>query len=139
VYLLDTNVISEVRKPRPHGGVLQWISEREDQHLHIAAMTVAEIQAGVEITRAQDPVKALEIEQCLDKVVESMSVIPHDAAVMRVWARMMHRSQKHSWEDAMIAAVARVHGLTVATRNTEDFKPFGVPMVNPFVATAPTR
>ena len=65
----------------------------------------------------------------------AFNVLPMDAAVFRVWARLMHRASDTLYEDAMIAATAKVHGLTVATRNVRDFKPFGVPVLNPFAAT----
>ncbi len=134
MYLLDTNVVSELRKSKPHGSVVEWLNGVDDLDLHIASMTIAEIQAGIELTRLQDAEKALEIEQWLDMVGETMSVISLDTAVMRAWARLMHGTSKLVWEDAMIAAVAKVHGLTIATRNTSDFKAFGLPLLNPFTA-----
>jgi toxin FitB len=61
MYLLDTNVVSELRKPKPHGAVLQWIQDASDVDLHISAVTIGEIQAGIELTRDQDEAKALEL------------------------------------------------------------------------------
>lgn len=132
MYLLDTNVVSELRKPRPHGAVLAWLQGVDDLQLHLAAVTVGEIQAGIEITREQDTAKAAEIETWLARVAISYNVIPLDAAAFRVWAQLMHRKSETIYEDAMIAAIAKVHGLTVVTRNTGDFKSFGVPLLNPF-------
>ena len=132
MYLLDTNVVSELRKPRPHGAVLAWLQALEDTQLHLCAVTLGEIQAGIEITREQDPAKALEIEAWLGQVASTYNVLPMDAAAFRTWAQLMHRKSNTIYEDAMIAATARVHGLTVATRNMADFKAFGVPLVNPF-------
>jgi predicted nucleic acid-binding protein len=132
VYLLDTNVISELRKPKPHGGVVAWIAAVDEVHLFVSAMTIAEIQAGIEITRDQDAAKALEIEAWLDLVSSTYNVLPMDAAAFRVWAKLMHRRSDTLVEDAMIAATARVHNLTVVTRNVADFKPFGVNVLNPF-------
>lgn len=132
MYLLDTNVVSELRKPRPHGAVLAWPQGVDDLQLHLAAVTVGEIQAGIEITREQDTAKAAEIETWLARVAISYNVIPLDAAAFRVWAQLMHRKSETIYEDAMIAAIAKVHGLTVVTRNTGDFKSFGVPLLNPF-------
>ena len=132
MYLLDTNVVSELRKPRPHGAVLAWPQGVDDLQLHLAAVTVGEIQAGIEITREQDTAKAAEIETWLARVAISYNVIPMDAAAFRVWAQLMHRKSETIYEDAMIAAIAKVHGLTVVTRNTGDFKSFGVPLLNPF-------
>ncbi len=132
MYLLDTNVVSELRKPRPHGAVLAWIEQVDDAQLHLSAVTLGEIQAGIELTRDQDAVKALEIEQWLDQLAAVWNVLSMDGAVFRQWARLMHRQSNTLYEDAMIAATARVHGLTVVTRNVTDFKSFGVPLLNPF-------
>src|SRR3954451_7673738 len=68
MYLLDTNVVSELRKNKPHGAVVQWIRDVAEAALHISAVTIGEIQAGVEVTRDQDVAKAAEIEQWLDLV-----------------------------------------------------------------------
>jgi predicted nucleic acid-binding protein len=133
MYLLDTNVISELRKTKPHGAVVQWIGDVAEGDLHISAVTIGEIQAGIEVTREQDEAKAAEIEQWLDLVSASFSVVAMDAAAFRMWARLMHRSSDALYEDAMIAAIAKVHGYTLVTRNVADFKPFGIPMVNPFM------
>ena len=132
MYLLDTNVVSELRKPKPHGAVVQWIQEASDAELHISAVTIGEIQAGIEVTREQDEPKATELEQWLELVSASFNVIPMDAAAFRAWARLMHRASDTLYEDAMIAATAKVHKLTVVTRNLVDFKQFGVSVLNPF-------
>jgi toxin FitB len=134
MYLLDTNVVSELRKPKPHGAVLQWIQDASDVDLHISAVTIGEIQAGIELTRDQDEAKALELEQWLELVAGTFNVIPMDARAFRVWARLMHKTSNTLYEDAMIAATAKVHKLTVVTRNVSDFKNFGVTVLNPFVA-----
>lgn len=134
MYLLDTNVVSELRKAKPHGAVVQWIQETSEAELHISAVTVGEIQAGIELTRKQDEAKAVELEQWLELVADSFSVIPMDAPAFRVWARLMNRASDTLYEDAMIAATAKVHKLTVVTRNTADFKSFDVKVLNPFLS-----
>jgi predicted nucleic acid-binding protein len=134
MYLLDTNVVSELRIPKPHGAVLAWFSGVEDLQIHLSAVTIGEIQVGIELTREQDEAKALEIEAWLEQVASSYNVLAMDAAVFRAWARLMHRKSDTVYEDAMIAATAKTHGLTVVTRNVADFKPFGVPLLNPFKA-----
>ena len=137
MYLLDTNIVSELRKPRPHGGVVAWLQATEDAELHLSAVTLGEIQAGVELTRDQDASKAVEIEAWLDLVAQSYNVLPMDGAAFRAWARLMHRRSDTLYEDAMIAATATVHNLTVVTRNVADFEPFNVRVLNPFKAAKP--
>lgn len=132
MYLLDTNVVSELRKPRPHAGVLAWIEGVDDANLHISVVTLGEIQAGIEITREQDPTKAAEIEAWADQVAAAYNVLEMDAATFRLWAKLMHRQSDTVYEDAMIAATALARKLTVVTRNVGDFKRFDVPMLNPF-------
>jgi toxin FitB len=134
MYLLDTNVVSELRKPKPHGAVLAWFEALEDTQIHLSAVTIGEIQAGIELTREQDAAKAQEIEAWLEMVATSYNVLPMDAPAFRTWAQLMHRKSDTVYEDAMIAATAKLHGLTVVTRNIADFKPFGVPLLNPFKA-----
>lgn len=134
MYLLDTNVVSELRKHKPHGAVLAWLQGVDELQLHLSAVTIGEIQAGIELTREQDPAKAAEIEAWLAQVAEAYNVLPMDATAFRLWAQLMHRQSDTLYEDAMIAATAKAHGLTVVTRNVADFKRFGVPLLNPFRA-----
>jgi toxin FitB len=131
-YLLDTNVVSEVRKMRPHLAVLAWLKEVEDKNIYLSAVTIGELQAGVEQTRRQDPAKAAEIELWIDQLADSYQVLPMDTACFREWARLMSGRVNDLIEDAMIAATARIHQLTVATRNERDFAHLEVKIFNPF-------
>ncbi len=132
MYLLDTNVVSELRRPNPHKAVLSWIADIPADQLFLSAVTVGEIQAGIELTREQDGAKAEELESWLGKVLGSYGVLSMDAAAFREWARLKHRKSDTLIEDAMIAATAKVHRLTVVTRNGRDFRQFGVNVLNPF-------
>jgi predicted nucleic acid-binding protein len=132
MYLLDTNVVSELRRSKPHGALLAWFADVSDADLRVSAVTIGEIQAGIEITRERDEDKAREIESWLELVAHSYNVLPMDAETFRCWARLMHRRSDDLIEDAMIAATAIVHGLTVATRNVRDFGAFGVKTLDPF-------
>jgi len=135
-YLLDTNVISELRKAKPHGAVLAWITGLRDEQLYLSAVTLGELQAGVERTRAQNPSKAREIEMWVDQLEESYQVLSMDAQCFREWARLMKGRPDELLEDVMIAATARVHGLTLASRNERDFAQLSVQIVNPFKSSA---
>lgn len=103
--------------------------------LFLSAVTVGEIQVGIEITREQDSAKAEELGHWLDQVVASYGVLPMDAIAFREWARLKHRKSETLIEDAMIAATAIVHRLTVATRNVRDFRELGVDLLDPFKST----
>ena len=100
--------------------------------MFLSAVTVGEIQAGIQITHDQDTAKALELEAWLDRVLASYDVLPMDAPAFREWARLMHHRSDTITEDAMIAATAIVHRLMVVTRNVRDFAHLGVDSHNPF-------
>ncbi len=136
MYLLDTNVVSELRCPRPHARVLAWLKGVRDSDLYLSAVTIGELQAGVEITRDQDSAKAAQIEAWLEEVAATYNVLPMDAQAFRYWARLLHRRSGDLVEDAMIAATALVHDLTVVTRNVRDFEALGVRTLNPFAPAA---
>ena len=133
-YLLDTNVVSEVRKHKPHGAVVAWLADLREEQAFISAVTMGELQAGIELARRQNPEKASEIELWVDQLANSYQILPMDTASFREWGRLLHGKWDHLIEDGMIAATARTHSLIVATRNEDDFRQLNVPVFNPFKA-----
>lgn len=133
-YLLDTNVVSELRKAKPHGGVIAWLATLREEQVSISAVTLSELQTGVEMTRRQDPAKAAEIEDWIERLTVTYQIIPMDLKCFREYARSMIGKPDELIEDAMIAATAKVHGLIVATTNERDFSHFDVEVINPFTS-----
>lgn len=134
MYLLDTNIISELRRPKPHGAVLQWYKNITEEDLFISAVTIGEIQSGIELTRTQDKKKAEILEQWLQSISNLHNVLPMTGSTFRLWAKLMHSQTNTVREDAMIAATAIEKDLIVVTRNTKDFKRFKLQLLNPFEA-----
>jgi predicted nucleic acid-binding protein len=132
MYLVDTNVVSELRRVRPHGGVLAWLGSVADDQLHLSSVTLGELQIGVERIRDDDAERAKALEAWIEALPNVWNVLPMDDRMFRVWARLMHRRSKQLSEDAMIASTAIVLGLSVVTRNVRDFVTFGVPTYDPF-------
>jgi len=132
MYLLDTNIISELRRPKPHGGVLDWYKNITEQDLFISAVSIGEIQTGIELTRTQDKKKAETLEQWLQSIANIHNVLPMTGSTFRLWAKLMHSQTNTIREDAMIAATAIEKDLIVVTRNTKDFKRFKLQLLNPF-------
>jgi len=134
-FLIDTNVVSELRRTRPHGAVLAWRRSVPLHQLAIPAIVIAEIQSGIEITRKQDANKARELEKWLDEVMDYYSVLPMDGPIFREWARLMAGKPDDLSGDAMIAATARIHHMIVVTRNVRDFDGLAAEVFNPFSYT----
>ncbi len=131
-YLLDTNIISELRKSRPHGAVVAWRRSVPLHQLAVPGVVIGEIQNGIEITRLQDAARAEELEHWLDGVMSYYTILPADGTIYREWARLMRGRSDDLAADAMLAATARVLRLIVATRNGKDFKSFNAEIYNPF-------
>jgi predicted nucleic acid-binding protein len=121
-FLLDTNVISELRKIKPHGAVVAWMETLRLDQIFLSAVTMGELQDGVELTRRQDPARAREIESFLTSVEMSFAFVPMDSACFREWSRLMAGKPNALREDAM----------TVATRDEKDFKHLQIEIFNPF-------
>lgn len=132
MYLLDTNIISELRKPKPHGAVLEWYKNIADEDLYISGVSIGEIQAGIELTREQDKKKAESLELWLQDIANAHNILPMTSTTFILWAKLMHTQSNTVREDAMIAATAIEKKLTVVTRNTKDFRRFKITLLNPF-------
>jgi predicted nucleic acid-binding protein len=132
MFLLDTNVVSELRKPRPNPQVRAWVEQAEEATLFLSAVTLGEIQAGIEAVRERDAAGAQALAAWADQLAQSLNVLPMDAIAFRQWARLMHGQPDSLYEDAMIAATAQVHQLKVVTRNVRDFARLNVDVVDPF-------
>ncbi len=132
MYLLDTNVVSEIRKARPHGGVLAWMAGASDRNLYLSSVTFGEIQVGIENARRSDPARAIELEAWVDDLMSTAQILSPDAPIFRLWAKLMRGRPRDWYEDALIAATAIRHELIVVTRNVRDFHHFDVPLFNPF-------
>lgn len=106
MYLLDTNIVSELRRQKPHGAVVAWIQSVDDKDLYLSSITLAEIQASIEITRDQDAERAAELEAWLDEVATSYNILNLDGSAFRAWAKLIHKKSDTLYEDGMIAALA---------------------------------
>jgi len=132
-YILDTNVISEVRKPHGSALVKEWVSASPGPTLYLSVMSVGEIRWGIEQVRERDLQQALTIERWLDGLSRSFQgrIIPITEAIAEEWGRM-RKQRPLPVADALIAATAKVHGWSVVTRNVKDFADTGVTVINPF-------
>lgn len=132
-WLLDTNVVSEIRKgSRGDPGVVHWASGRDDE-AWLSVLTVGEIRRGIELKRRRDEVAAHHLDLWLQGLVTSFAsrILPVDQRVAEVWARL-NVPDPRPVVDGLIAATAIVHGLTLVTRNAKDFEGTGVALLNPF-------
>lgn len=133
-YLLDTNVLSETRKRQPEAGVANWIAATPPDRLHVSVLTLGEIEQGIARVRGQgDQSQAAALERWLRDVQAGFEdrVLPVTLPVAAAWGRQQY-TRPLPVIDALLAATARVHGLTVVTRNVKDFEVAGVQVLNPF-------
>jgi len=131
-FLLDTNTISEIRRGRDQS-VREWVGEVEDADLHLSVLTLGEIRKGIELLRGRDPAQAEVFDGWLRELRESFAdrVVPIDDRVAEEWGRLNAEASR-STVDSLIAATARIHELTVVTRNTRAFQGCGVRLLNPW-------
>jgi toxin FitB len=133
-YLLDTNVLSETRRRQPAAGVVDWIATTSADRLHVSVLTLGEIGQGIARVRGRgDGQQASALERWLQDVAAGFEdrVLPITLQVAAAWGRQQH-AQPLPVIDALIAATARVHDMTVVTRNVTDFELAGVRVLNPF-------
>jgi toxin FitB len=132
-YLLDTNVVSEARKPRGDGGVKRWIASMSREDLYLSVLTLGEVRRGVERLRRRDPDQADVYEAWLETVVRHFAdrIVPVDATAAEEWGRM-NVPEPVPVVDGLIAATAKVGNMTFVTRNTADVERTGVRLLNPF-------
>ena len=134
-YLLDTNVLSETRKRQPAEGVTDWIAATPPERLHVSVLTLGEIEQGIARIRGRgDQQQAGALERWLREVELGFAdrILPVTLLVASAWGRQQYK-QPISVIDALIAATARVNGMTVVTRNVKDFQHSGIQVLNPFM------
>ena len=132
-YLLDTVVLSELRKSKPAPAVLRWVRAQQPQQLFISVVSVGEIERGIEKARKSEPAFASELGQWLETLlaVYGEHILPVSTPIARRWGSLSAKLGNDG-ADILIAATALTHGLTVATRNVKHFLPTGVSVLNPF-------
>jgi toxin FitB len=136
-YLLDTNVVSEVRKGnRAHKAVMKWFSEVSDDDLHISVLVLGELRQGVERLRARDTASADRLDRWLRRLAEDYEgkILVVDEPVAQAWGRLNVPDPLPAI-DGLLAATALVHDLTLVTRNTRDVARTGARLLNPFASS----
>jgi toxin FitB len=131
-YLLDTNVVSELNKSRPHPTAAAWLGHSGDIH-YISVMVIGELHRGIELRRRTDPGRAEELERWATRLAADYAdrTLPVTPPIARAWGRL-HVVRPLPWTDTLMAATAIVHDLTLVTRNVKDFAGLDVRLLNPF-------
>lgn len=133
MWLLDTMVISELRKRTPDPNVVSWLSSAPDKSLFISVVTISEIQRGIALQRNKDVAFAERLQNWLDALMRNYGdrVLPVTPKIACLWGELTARAG-HDGADVVIAATALHHGLFVVTRNEKHFSPFSVQLLNPY-------
>ena len=135
-YLLDTNVLSELRRKKPNAGVVAWFSKRPASALYLSVLTLGEIHKGVEV--AVDTERRAALSDWIDVDLPAFftgRLLPIDARVADRWGRLMAEAKRPIPAiDSLLAATAALHGLTMVTRNEKDFSNLGIEVINPWVS-----
>jgi toxin FitB len=136
-YLLDTNVVSEWVRPRPNAGVVSWLSQTDEDLIFLSVCTLAELRFGV--ARMPQGRRRRQLDDWLSNEIPMRfdgRIIGVDVAVADAWGVIHARGKAVGRSidvmDGLIAATAEVHGMTVVTRDVEDFKAAGTPLLNPW-------
>jgi toxin FitB len=132
-YLLDTNVLSEARRPHGNAQVRAWLASVPGDHLHLSVLTVGEIRLGIERLRRRDPAQAAVFETWLSALHRNYAerLLPVSAEIAEEWGRLNVPNPVPT-VDGLLAATARVHGFTLVTRNSADVVRTGVRLLDPF-------
>jgi len=137
-FLLDTNVVSELMKPRPSRPVVAWVDQTPEPLIHLSVITLGEIRKGIDLLEDDDPRRAT-LQVWLDRDLRvrfAGRLLAFDDAVAERWGQLEAVAKRRRLTlptiDAQLAATALHHGLTFVTRNTADVEPTGVPVINPW-------
>jgi predicted nucleic acid-binding protein len=137
-FLLDTNVISELMKPKPSRKVIAWVDETAEVLMHLSVITIGEVRKGIDLLPDDDPRRA-PLQGWLDRDVRirfAGRLLAFDDGVAERWGQLEALARKRRLTlptiDAQLAATALHHGLTFVTRNTADVAPTGVPVFDPW-------
>ncbi|MGZ0153197.1 PIN domain-containing protein [Kribbella sp. WER1] len=132
-FLLDTNVVSELRKKSPDPGVVDWLASVKSAQLYLSVLVVGEIKQGAERLATRDPRRAAAIDDWRQRLVRGYSdrIVPVSIEVAETWGRL-NANSRFPAVDGLMAATALVHDLTFVTRNTADVEQTGARLLNPF-------
>ena len=135
MFMIDTDVLSALRKRKRHPEIAQWVEKQRSADLYLSVVSVGEIERGIERQQRRDPVHAHTLAAWLDSLLALYGerVLAVDLPAARRWGRLSGRLG-HDGADLLIAATALEHGLTVVTRNVRHFEPTGVPVLDPSIA-----